>query len=84
MVQFKGSGIGNFRNFNLKLFYNLLFSGHFKTCIDSSLNKMSKLAPTAMEVTGCIKKNAPLYFLYISAPIKAKEIVLQFTVFWPV
>ena len=25
--------------------------------------------------TGCIKKNAPLYFLYISAPIKATEIV---------
>ena len=25
--------------------------------------------------TGCIKKNAPLCFLYISAPIKAAEIV---------
>ena len=50
MVQFKGSDRANFKNFNLKLFYNSLFSGHFKTCIDSILNKMSKLAPTAMEV----------------------------------
>ena len=25
--------------------------------------------------TGCIKKNAPLYFLYISASLKATEIV---------
>ena len=51
----KGSGRVNFRNFNLKLFYNLLFSGHFKTCKDSSLNKMSKLAPTAMEVKEMLK-----------------------------
>ena len=50
IVQFKGSGRANFKNFNLILFYNLLFSGYFKTCIDSSLNKMSKLAPMAMEV----------------------------------
>ena len=28
-----------------------------------------------MAATGCIKKNAPLCFLYISAPIKATEIV---------
>ena len=50
MVQFKGSGRANFKSFDLKIFYNLLFSCHFKTCIDSSLNKMSKLSPAAMEV----------------------------------
>ena len=39
MVQFKGSDRANFKNFNLKIFHNLPLSGHFKTCIDSSLNK---------------------------------------------
>ena len=50
MVQFKGSDRANLKNINLKLFYNLLFSGHFKTRIDSSLNEMSKLAPVAIKV----------------------------------
>jgi len=34
------SGRANYKKFNLKLFYNLLFSGQIKTCI----------APAAMEV----------------------------------
>ena len=55
MVQFKGSGRANFRNSNLKLFHNLLFSGHFKTSIDSGFTKMSKLAPPAMEVKEIFK-----------------------------
>ena len=50
MVQFNGSGRANFKDFDLKLFQNLLFSGHFKICIDSSLNKISKLAPATIEV----------------------------------
>ena len=50
MVQLKVSGRFNLKKYNLKLFYNILFSDHFKTCIDSILNKMSKLAPAALEV----------------------------------
>ena len=50
MVQLKGSCRANFKNFILKFFYNLLFSGHFETCIDSSLKKMSELVSAATEV----------------------------------
>ena len=50
MVQFRGSGWANLKKNNMKLYYNSLFSGHFETCIDSSLNETSKLAPAAMEV----------------------------------
>ena len=50
MVKSKVLGRANNKNFNLKLFYNILFSGQFRTCIGSSLNKMSKLALAAMEV----------------------------------
>ena len=48
MVQFKGPDRANFKTFNLKLSYNWLFSGLFETYIDSSLNKMPKLAPAAI------------------------------------
>ena len=36
---------------------------------------LAQLIIKILSSTGCIKKNAPLCFLYISAPIKATEIV---------
>ena len=50
MVQFRGSDWTNFKKIDMKLYYNSLFSDHFETCIDSSSNEITKLAPSAMEV----------------------------------
>ena len=32
---FKGSGMAELKNIDMKLFYNLLFSGHFESYTDS-------------------------------------------------
>ena len=47
---FKGSGMAELKNIDMKLFYNCLFSGHFGTYIDSHLDWISLFVPVPMEI----------------------------------